>query len=465
MNLHLRRLLLACALLGCSAAHAQTGNAPPRAEDFAWQWPLSISPGQDVVRITLTPAVYAQLAGNDLADLAAFGGNGTSLPLGPLPTPSAIVMTTTPAATVALPMFTVPTDIGEATEGLQLHIQRDADGRLRQLHAQIEGKPGATAQSGPVLLDLSALHSAVRGLDVQLSSAAQGSLNARVEISGSRDLELWHPIGGPQALVSLQQGEFRLQRLQLRFPGSDWPYLRLRRIDAGEGLPLQAVLAVTVAGTRSVDEHATLPLQGSPVADAPGSFEYRLDGPFPVSRVSIELAERNALASVVIESRAKDDAAWRERARGTAFRLAGATEDYGADAFELNPLRDRHWHLRSEPPLAQAPRLIMGYRQESFVLLAQGPGPYRLVAGSASARRPEYPLAAVLATLKAQHGADWQPPELVLGKGAALAGEAARTPPPAPPPLRQWLLWGVLTAAAGLLGFLAVRLLREKQVG
>jgi predicted outer membrane lipoprotein len=50
--------------------------------------------------------------------------------------------------------------------------------------------------------------------------------------------------------------------------------------------------------------------------------------------------------------------------------------------------------------------------------------------------------------MRAQHGDLWLPPEAALGASAALGGDAALSAPPAPPPYKQWLLWGVLLAAA-----------------
>jgi len=455
---------LLLALLLPAAYGDQLMARPPHPGDFAWQWPLQIGSGQDVVRITLTPEIYAQVTRADLRDLAAFNGADEGLPFGPAATalPRPIVLPA-PAA-VDLPMFRVPRATAATAEGgLQLHIERDANGRLRQLHADITDASGG-AGIDDWLLDLSALDTPVRGLEFALLPAAEGSLNARVEIAGSNELENWQVISPAQAVLSLHQGEFRLQRLHATLPYGPWRYLRLRRIDGEASLPLAKVGANFAQSYGSVaDQRLDVTLQGNPVAEQAGVFEYRLAGPFPIERATVELAQRNALATVTIETRDHASQQWREYASGTAFRLAGTDEDIGAAPFELPTIRDRFWRLRSTPALAQAPILKLGYQQESFVLLAQGPGPYRLVAGSVVSARPDYPLQVVLSQLATQHGRDWQPPEVAFGAGASLAGEAALSQPPPPPPYRQWLLWTVLIGAAGLIVVLAVKLLRESK--
>ncbi len=456
--------LLALLVLTSNGLAQNRATQPPQPSDFAWQWPLEITSGQDVVRVTLTPAIYSHLTRADLRDLAVFNGADESLPFGPtaqaLPQP---VMLPAPAA-VSLPMFRVPrATTASADGGLQLHIERDANGRLRQLHADISAAGGG-AGIDDWLLDLSALETPVRGLVFGLLPAAEGNLNARIEIAGSNELEHWQVISPAQAVLSLHQGEFRLQRLEATLPYSQWRYLRLSRVDTEATLPLASVTADFEQSYGSVaDQRLEVTLQGNAVADQPGVFEYRLNGPMPIERAAVELAQRNALATITIETRDHASQAWREYAHGTAFRLAGGDEDIGAAPFELPIIRDRFWRLRSQPALAQAPVLKLGYQPESFVLLAQGAGPYRLAAGSVTAARPDYPLQVVLSQLAAQHGRDWQPVEVATGAGLSLAGEAALALPKPAPPYRQWLLWAVLVGAAALIVGLAMKLLSESK--
>ena len=193
-------------------------------------------------------------------------------------------------------------------------------------------------------------------------------------------------------------------------------------------------------------------------------FVYRSDGPFPVERLGVTLAERNAAASVIIESRARADLPWRERARGAVFRVAGKDGGIESAPLEIPLVRDREWRVRTEPPQIRPPTLTLGYRPDQFAFLTQGEGPFRLAAGSARSQRGSFPLHAVLVELRNTRGDTWLPPEARLGRGTELAGGAALAPRPdasgSPTPW-QWLLWGLLLAGAFTVVTMVLKLLRQ----
>ena len=57
-----RYCLLALMLVASSGASAQElRHPPPTPRDFAWQWPLTVAPDEDLMRFTLKSEVYARL--------------------------------------------------------------------------------------------------------------------------------------------------------------------------------------------------------------------------------------------------------------------------------------------------------------------------------------------------------------------------------------------------------------------
>jgi hypothetical protein len=124
--------------------------------------------------------------------------------------------------------------------------------------------------------------------------------------------------------------------------------------------------------------------------------------------------------------------------------------------------RMQDWRIEFATPLAHAPALSVAYLPQRFVFLSQGAGPYRLLAGSARARRGDYPIDGALAQLRAKSGAGWQPPLAALGARATLQGEHALVAQPVvvQRDWKTWLLWAVLAGAAALIGGLALSLLR-----
>lgn len=447
--------LLSALLLAPLGAQAPRPLAP---NDFAWQWALDTAGADGAVRLSLTPEVYARLTRPDLSDLAAFNAGDEAIPLGPAALAFERLQAPPAPAPVEVPLFRVPrADAGTAADRIALHIARGDDGRLSRIDAEVA--PAGEGAVQDVLIDVSGVDLPITGLQLELDALPPDGLNARVEVAASDDLANWRPLATNLALVSLRDAGLVLERRGLEFPSTDLPYLRLRRSDAAVALPLRAARAIPTrqapAGSIQVlPPSEQLVLRGEPVADAPGHFVYRSAGPFPVGRVEVALADANAVAGFVLDSRGADREQWLERARGTAFRLGNDGNGVASAPFDLALNRDTQWRLRTEPAQARAPSLLLSYHADQFVLLTQGAAPYRLAAGSRSARRPDYPLRTVLSELRLQHGDLWLPPQATLGAGSPLAGDAALAPPPPPPPsYTQWLLWGVLVAGAlGVIG-------------
>src|SRR5439155_26574619 len=151
-----------------------------------------------------------------------------------------------------------------------------------------------------------------------------------------------------------------------------------------------------------------------------------------------------SLAHVHVLSRLRtgdEPGAWEQRADFIAFRLHQGEAVIGNDDYPAaaGP-RARDWRIEFATPLEHAPTLSLASHPDRFVFLAQGTGPYRLVAGSGRARRGDYPVDAALASLRATQGSNWQPPLAALGARATLSGEAALAVP-APVVHRDWRTW------------------------
>src|SRR5690606_14550516 len=199
-------------------------------EDYAWQWPLHTGGADGLLALSLQAPVYERISRADLRDLAAFNRAGEPIPLGPAAQPQqrARLLQAEPRE---VPMFAVGREASAGSDGdaVSLRIRRNADGTLTQLDAQVE--PAAGADAGrDLLLDLSRWKQPVTALLLQLDEtrAAAQPLNARVAVHGSSDLGSWRLLADSLAVVSLQEGGFRLQRLRLELPATGLDYLRIR---------------------------------------------------------------------------------------------------------------------------------------------------------------------------------------------------------------------------------------------
>ncbi len=458
--------LISLVLLASFAAVApaqELRNLPPTPHDFAWQWPMTVDTGEDLVRVTLKPEVYARLWRDDVGDLVVFNGDNEQVPIAPLHTLRVQGDSNLGAviAPIDVPIFRIPSSqTGNIGERMRLVVSQGVDGRLERLDAELERDPISGADW---LVDLSAVHAPVRGLHVDFESDSE-PLVARVDVFASRDLSKWTRIAASQALVILDQGGLRLERRQIEFAATGLPYLRLQRTDAQTALPIASIRALRGRAEGKVEPALELiELVGHAQPQA-GVFHYASAGPFPIERVSVHLADRNAAASVIVESRVRADLPWRERSRGPAFRLSGKQAGVESAPLEIPVTRDRYWRVRTEPVQNRPPTLVLAYRPDQFAFLTQGDGPWRLAAGSARSRRYDAPLQAVYLELSNGQDQAWHWSEAYLGRGAELAGGAALAPRPdasgSPTPW-QWLLWGLLLAGAFTVVTMVLKLLRQ----
>lgn len=460
-----RCFFLAFLLASLPGAAQELRHLPPSPPDFSWQWPLTVAPHEDLVQVELTPEVYARLWRDDLADLLVFNTRDEAVPTALLSEVLAHAgqAKPAPAAPIEVAIFRIPDDRGrQPSESLRLLVSQRTDGRLERLEAEIEAAD-ADAPSSEFLLDLSALKTRSRALVVEFEPATEG-LIARVDVFGSRDLSSWTRLASGQSLVALNDNGLRLERRRIEFTDTNLPYLRLVRTDARGTLPIQRVWAVSQQAPDPVRrELSQADLAGRAEAKLAG-FLYQSTGPLPVERLTVTLGERNAAANLIIESRARSDLPWRERARGAVFRLEGKDGAVESAPFEIAPMRDRQWRIRTDPVQVRPPTLTLSWRPDRIAFLTQGEAPFRLAAGSARAERGVFPLDAVLLQARKARGADWMPTQARLGRGAELGGGAALAPRPdasGSPTAWQWMLWALLLVGAFSVVTMVLRLLRQ----
>lgn len=447
--------------LASLAAFASLSASAANLHDYAYAFTIETPTGVEssAWRIDLDPAVYAWLRDPALRDIAVFNAEGEPVPCARV---AADMTASARERTEPLPLLALPADDTSASGDLRLLIERDAQGRLRRLDAG----DGTTTKAGERawLIDASGLDATIERLVLAWEAPASGVV-ARFEISSGDDLEHWRHVG-EGSVLSLREGDAHLDRNDIALPDVRAKYLRLRRLDDGTvlaGLRVSARVIERADATplrRWIDARAIeLPADERGIA---ARYAYALPAALPVEQARVELASDNALAALTLSAR--EGTASRELARFTAFRVRSGEETLrNGDIDLVAGGRQDTFRIDARTPLAAAPRLAFAFRPDRFVFLAEGAAPYRLAVGSATARRPDYPLEAALASLRASRGKDWQPPQATVGAGRASGGDAALQPPPAPTPWRQWLLWGVLALGAALVGAFALSLLRERK--
>ena len=446
-------------------------SAQVRAEEalqYAYAWPLQLDGDSSAWQIELPMEVIGIALDPSLRDLVVIDDAGRAVATAPR-----LVDAATPiSARSDLPLFALPSvsSAGSSDAPLNLRIERDADGRVRTVDANVAPDKGSLASGEDYLIDASRLTAPIGSLRLDWNEDANAT-GAQFAISASDDLQTWHTLVANAGVISLAREGNHLERHDIPLGAPAARYLRLHRLDAGAALPNLRASAITIS--HRSPQRATREWLGATAVPAsngtesgPVEYHYTLPAALSIEALKLDLGSDNAVARVSISSRRSERDAWTPRAEFTAFRLQQSGETLANDEVALpTATRDVQWRVRSTSPLNRTPTLEMAWRHDRFVFLGDAAHHYRLAAGSALARRADYPVETALAQLRSRFGADWQPPLVRLGERETLAGEAARHIPVAKSSYdwKTTLLWAVLVAAAGLIGYLALSLLRESK--
>lgn len=460
-------VFVAALSLGFAAIAAQPQVATPSG-DYAYRWPLDAGGQNAAWQFELTPEVYAALIDPALGDFEVLNADGQSVPVARL--------TVDPdaqpgVAQVSLPVFALPRRGDSAgRDDLSLRLERDMDGRLRML--QVDATSAASQTLIDYVMDADISRNPKRPSTVDrldLTWPESGDVQARFAVEGSEDLQQWQSLLDAAAVVSLRRDGATLQRRDIALPTTSLRYLRLRQLD-GDPIPgLQITARRTRAGVSSPQWRrlrADFVDSGRDEFGKDHVYRYRLPARLPIGRIDVTLGAENGTAEVIVDAQsgAPGSGRWTPIGRTLVFRLQQDgvridNEDYVLTA----PFAAREWRLRSPIALVPSPDVDVAYLADRFVFLAQGRGPYALVAGSRNARRTSLPVEQALAPLRSRLGKDWTPPVATLGARSAAAGTAAYAKQPTPTDWRSWLLWGFLLLGAAIVGGFAMSLLRTKQ--
>lgn len=438
--------LIATALASTLAAAA---GAADTAQDYAWQWPIQTEGEASAYVLELDAEVLQYVTRNDLRDLAVFNANGEPVAFAPWPPKNVEEAKRDP-----VPWLRVPLPAAGQPESLALRLERDANGRLRGLDLRTQDDAPVPDERHDLLIDRGDEPAPVSVLHVALAESAELPVNLRVRLSASDDLADWQRLGSGMPLVALDDNGLRIERLQLEFPATDARYLRLA-IEGDGNWPALASLSAE-RRVEGGDDRAWIELEltGTAYTQQPGVYDFMSPGPVAVARADIQLADANTVAATQIGSKNPGEDWWRPVANFAAFRLGSGSDEVRHLPPDIDSRRDREWRLTTQPALTKAPKLLLSYRPERFVLLAQGPGPYTLAAGSLRAERADYPVKAAL------EASSTPPAPATLGIRMEAGGKQALAPKRGED-WQRWLLWAVLAVGAALVLAVSLKVLRH----
>lgn len=445
-------LIFCMILLSSSSAWA--------ADSFGWQWPLNLSVDDGgAYRVVLTPELYEHIQRGDLRDVTVRNSAGFEVP-------TAVIGPEEPMAAgprhIDLPFFKLPPDYRNSRSWI-VSRETKTEGQIKYM--QTEHTSSWSGPSAGVLVDVSRVREPVLALHMEWPDQAPDALDpidVTVMVETSQDLERWETILKSGRLVDLQNETGHVLKNTLEFSGAK-KYLRVRPVKGSEFIEFTAVAALALSSKADPTWEWTGLKGKATQEDNRTIISYTSPGRYPIEKADIVL-DTNSAAEWTLESRDSDKATWRHRAGPwIGFKVDGEVQRRSAIQELGTRQRDRQWRLVSSAPTQAVPELRLGYRPEVLIFLAEGDGPFSVVAGSTDGQITTVPLRRLLSTLKGSFSPDWMPSPAYFGERAVLDGDAATTPPEESPEWATWLLWGILVLGSAFVAGLAIYLLKNPE--
>lgn len=433
---------------------SMVAGAAEQPQDFAYAIAIHADAQDALYQIEIPAAVYRGVSRADLGDIRVFNAQGEVVPHAFRPRGAGSAEKT---AAVELPLFPLYAEAGVEVEGMDVRIQKRADGTIVNIVSHGKSVAAQRKLRGYVL-DASGLTKPLQALLFDWTSTGEG-FAGKVRIEGSDDLAHWSLLVPDAPLVSLEFGGHRLQQKRVDLRIQKHKYLRVSWLQNQKPLELLGVRAEPAAST--VEAQRVWQAFAAPSAGGKaGEIEYDLGGHFPFDRARVELPQANTLAQLQVLTRAKPDENWRPVTNATVYRLRHQGEDLNSPEIVVSGRGERYWLLRVDQKGggigAGVPVLHIGWVPQHLVFAARGSGPFQLAYGNREAKALAYAIDSLIPGYKTEAELHVKPAQ--LGDPVTLAGVARLREPV---DYKKWALWASLVLGVALLGWMAYRLSRQ----
>jgi hypothetical protein len=438
------------------AAFGAHGESPA---DFALRQPLAASGEHAFLRVELPDSVYEGAVRPDLGDLRVFNADGAIVPFAFIPR-SAPTSVASPRRELAFFPLTVDTTLPQAAD-FSIKLRRDSGGTTVDVRAR-DGTALAGSRIVGYLIDAGADEKPLVGVQVQVQDTS--SVNARLRVDASDDLDHWRSVVASAPLLSLEFNGRRLARNRVEFAPQSARYLRLTWLTSAP--PLLAAIQGDVGDVVVEPPRRTRKVDGVADPVEANAYLFDLGAALPVDRITLALPEVNTVAPLTWEGRVRAEDPWRLIGSSVVYRLRQDEGEAQNAEFPVVRVPLRFIRARIDPNSGgvgrSAPALVASWIPQEIVFAARGNGPFELAYGS----RRALPATLAIGTLVPGYVADKPLPGSVgTARPAASPSAANAAALREPLDLKRWMLWGSLVAAALLLLYMALRLAQQVRAG
>jgi hypothetical protein len=447
------RAAIAIALSLLSAVPVCAGQTR---DDFAYGFASEPQGDKPLWELSLPDEVYRTVTRADLGDLRVFNRDG-------LVVPHAVRRPATRAGDRPAPqrisVFPLRGRANERASGRRLRVTTNDRGEI--LSATTEDVSlGEAERVVAYLIDVGGLPQMPDRLDLEWEGGTERGFAVAVNVDAGDDLAHWRTVVSRVTLAELRSGGTALVHRDIDLPLLETKYLRIEWPDALRDVRLSGIEASFPPRQRPPMRRTTL-VMGNPARDNSRAYEFDSRGVRPIDRVRVVFHERNAVLEAALLSRPTSDQRWRQRRLVTFYSLEhDGTQVQNAPA-EIQSVSDRYWRLEiagGQPWTGGPPALELGWVPDLLTVVAQGDGPFTVAFGSATVEAADRASNGLLNVINDKRGLI----AAAQASGVFTLGGESRLEPPAPPlPWRTLVLWAVLVAGVGLLGWMVRQLARQ----
>jgi hypothetical protein len=452
--------------LGPGLCSASVGFAAvPPAADYAYGWRIETDRPATFHEILLPIEVYQAVTDEQLRDLGVYSAGGESVPR--------IVRFQEPEVRsteqrIPLPILPLHQNVNVRADDIRLSFQRGGDLSTLTLDASQPSDDGpADRVLVAYIVDLTSLEGPLSGLELNWTPTTQPFVG-HVEIKASDNLETWRSVGAG-SIASLRHEGSSIDRRTVNIIGPKADYLRIEWQDTPDDWFLTRLVGLRRSDVpESVREELVLDPVDQDASDGGHIFDAR--GSPPVDQVRLGLARDNTVVTATVyfwrppaDSVQRAGDGWQRVGQALFYRLRKGDDTVTNDPLRFREQRASRWKVVLEDGQKDWPlSLALSWRPERVIFMAQGEGPYQLVAGRAADDAMGFPQELKFrgAEIVQLFGDPDNTSVASLGARYELGGEAQRLALSSPP-WTQWILWLALCATVAVAAFMALRLMRQ----
>lgn len=414
-------------------------------DDFYEAVEVTVPPGSAIARLELSERMYEILMRPDLGDLRVWNADDEFLPFDVRPAKVPVEIHSS-----ELSLFSYTPDPAGDDNGFAVRVELDSGGAVVDI-----SKPGTDAAGAlAYLVDLKEERTTRAQLELSWQPASDNRI-VRLKLEASKDLDSWRELIGSAALAELRVSNESIRRDRLPTMSLlNERYLRLTWLDTNKAFELDGASLIERDRAPGDRRHRSFEATNTP---SPGIFEYDTGLLLPADSVELEFP-LGSLVKATLEARSTDDAPWAVVKTAFFYHLTGDVEDIENEPAEIPRTRARHWRVEIDGGTGHsAPTLTLGWQPEFLRFTPRAPGPFYVAYGSAKAQPAQSDLEAVILAIEAT-GEEVGIAEVGVLSTLPLGGASALRQPL---PWTRMALWAVLLVAVAVLGWMALRLVRQ----